>query len=104
MPLRLERDGPLAVLTTSPAAELVDHAVIDGFARIATRGATRRRAGSWSAPRAGSSPAASAAAAASPRADAVPQASSALFATDDRRRAVRSLLDRGPGHAVFTGR
>jgi enoyl-CoA hydratase len=39
------------------------------------------------------------------RADyAVPKLSGDLFATDDLRQAVRSFLDRGPGHATFTGR
>lgn len=39
------------------------------------------------------------------RADyAVPKLSGDLFETDDLRQAVRSFLDRGPGHARFEGR
>jgi enoyl-CoA hydratase/carnithine racemase len=39
------------------------------------------------------------------RADyAVPKLSGDLFATDDLRQAVRSFVDRGPGHASFEGR
>ncbi len=39
------------------------------------------------------------------RADhAVPKLSGDLFATDDLQQAVRSFLDRGPGHATFEGR
>lgn len=34
----------------------------------------------------------------------VPETSGALFATEDTRAAVRSFLDRGPGHAVYRGR
>ena len=36
--------------------------------------------------------------------EVVPEAAGALFATDDLRRAVRSFLREGPGHATFEGR
>ena len=34
----------------------------------------------------------------------VPEIAGGLFATDDLKAAVRSFLDRGPGHATFNGR
>jgi len=34
----------------------------------------------------------------------VPEISEALFQTEDLQNAVRSFLERGPGHATFAGR
>jgi hypothetical protein len=77
-PVRLERDGALAVLT-------LDAPPLNLFGRCR--------------PSSQPTPCASRRAA-----DRVPELASALFATDDPEGAVRTFLEHGPGHATNEGR
>jgi len=118
-PVRLERDGPLALVTfEAPPLNLFDRAVIDGlraavvnrvlpdegfdeaargFARRLAEGPTRAHAATKRLVRGqveGSARAADA---------LVPNVAGALFATEDLRNAVRSFLEHGPGKATYEG-